>query len=39
MAVLENYKCSKCGYSVYADKHGHYTLMMGGMLFIPLHDV
>lgn len=29
MAVLENYKCSKCGYSVYADKHGHYTLMMG----------
>lgn len=29
MAVLENYKCAKCGYSVYADKHGHYTLMMG----------
>lgn len=29
MAVLENYKCSECGYSVYADVHGHYPLMMG----------
>ena len=29
MAVLVNYKCSKCGYSVNADKHGHHALMMG----------
>ena len=29
MAVLSRYKCEKCGYEVYADKHGHYALMMG----------